>query len=358
MRHPDSSTSRNRRWLPPSLWLALLLPSMLQAAPHRLFVLGEALQPRSHTLPISEPRGPLDSNTRGGGVPEDAYRATLAVRVATLDLTTRRLEHLAGSAVALALEPREPRLWLATSAHVVACPASCHILVDFPMADGSRQGRRAKIQWLERSQDLALLSVRPPDGALFALLPRASQARVGSVDKVIALGFPDTFADSDTLGDSDTLDDSNTLDNSDDATGQRTLAAVRGEVLQRRPRARLAYRAPNTSTLSGTLDLDHLLLHTARIAPGFSGGPLIDRDGRLLGIHTGSLETSAKGDCWRQAHPSGCAYVAVGLEALWHQLERRLPAAAAITTPVLVAPPATVVSPVVAARGPAYRSYK
>jgi serine protease Do len=44
-----------------------------------------------------------------------------------------------------------------------------------------------------------------------------------------------------------------------------------------------AFRGPGGRRIGGTVE------HTAQLAPGSSGGPLLDRDGRLLGINTNRL---------------------------------------------------------------------
>lgn len=129
-----------------------------------------------------------------------------------------------------------------TALHVVAGAAS----IELTFADGSR--RLGTVASADRDTDIALVTPdTPPDTVAAATLGNPRSLRVGSETYVVA----------NPLG----------LD--------RSMSAGVVSALDR------AFRDPDTGTVrEGLIQVD------AAVNPGSSGGPLLDRDGRVVGIVT------------------------------------------------------------------------
>lgn len=308
---PEDATDRPKRPLSSRVGCIMLLiglslaPGSMEAAalqplPHPPWMAAWAPDDAPAELP---PRGSASTST---GTPESAVEAgrrmTLALRVDSVDGRPARWNRSVGSAVAVAYEPRQRRLWLATSAHVVPCRAGCRILVDLPTEDGRTVTGRARIQWQDSHQDLALLSTHLPEKGHVQLAHRPRHGAATPPSRVVALGYPGTDHAS--------------------KSKERALEITQGAVVERHEAQRLVFRSSSADEVQGTFHLDQLIFHTAAIAPGSSGGPLLDADGALLGIHTGSLVKRQGGGCLRASDDGACLHLAVGLEALWEELER------------------------------------
>jgi S1-C subfamily serine protease len=136
--------------------------------------------------------------------------------------------------------------YIATNAHVVA--GSRHVQVRF----GEGKDVTAKIVGSDASTDLAVVKVDPGKVKLTPV-PLGDSGGVQVGDPVVAIGNPLGFEDSVTAG----------------------IVSALGRNIQ----------APNEFTI------DHAIQTDAAINPGNSGGPLIDANGRVIGI-TSQIATS------------------------------------------------------------------
>src|SRR4051812_47942899 len=131
--------------------------------------------------------------------------------------------------------------YIATNAHVVASGRDVHVRF------GEGQDVTAKIVGSDPSTDLAVIKVDPSKVKLTPVpLGDSNDVKVG--DPVVAIGNPLGFEDTVTTG---------------------IVSAVGRDI-----------KAPNEFTI------DHAIQTDAAINPGNSGGPLIDANGRVIGINS------------------------------------------------------------------------
>jgi S1-C subfamily serine protease len=115
--------------------------------------------------------------------------------------------------------------------------------------------RSAQLVAAAPCDDLAMLRVDDPSG--LRAFPLGSQAEVSQGDPVVALGYPAN------------------------ASLQDKLTSTTGNVSV--PHTAVNVPAPDAAPLSNVIQTD------AALSPGNSGGPLIDRRGRLIGVNTAIL---------------------------------------------------------------------
>ena len=131
--------------------------------------------------------------------------------------------------------------------------------------------------------DLALLKVSRKTPRFFAL-SRTEDSRIPMLDAVSSLGFPSTDQKAMKI-----LNPNQPVTTAKNAPVQRgfldadfSVTKENGGIKKNSFRAR-----PDASQLEA-----YYLVHTARIAPGNSGGPLIARDGTVMGINTLGITVS------------------------------------------------------------------
>ncbi len=155
-----------------------------------------------------------------------------------------------------------------TNRHVVE-NASGKILVTSKYLSAPVFGRILAIS-KDRDRDYALLDVQLPEKSAVTVLPLAKSVK--RTDKVGAWGFPDVIG-------------------KNDPSYGRLLS---GEDLSARPE--LSY---SEGVVSAILERNPpLIIHTAPISPGNSGGPLLNAKGEVVGINT---MITIDDDSYRQA---------------------------------------------------------
>jgi putative serine protease PepD len=129
-----------------------------------------------------------------------------------------------------------------TNAHVVEGAGSIEVFLN-----GDEDGKPADLVGMDRANDVALLKIRNASGLPTATLGTSGDLRVG--DSVVALG--------------------NALNLGATATVTQGIVS-----------------ALNRSIEAPGVDLERLIQSDAAINPGNSGGPLVDAQGRVVGVNT------------------------------------------------------------------------
>ena len=278
--------------------------------------------PHSDLPPMSDPGAVTTPQ------PVSAQQATISIEVQSRRLGSVHSTTSLGSGVVVRIDRREARtwrLWIATSAHVVPCLGLCSIEVQLPTAEGkSRDGfvrRAARIVRLDRESDLALLEVKVPPIIELAVARRAVTGSESPSDRpVMAIGFPDPSL----LGSGDKRGD-----RGGDRRGDRVQRVSRGFSITGPSALNADYRAFSSKAIQGRFQYRNALLHTARLVPGASGGPLVDASGAVIGINSGALLSKSQGTCLRADRTSAgrtsagrtCLYLAVSMEPVWNWLD-------------------------------------
>lgn len=270
-------------------------------------------------IPASAPALETKSENRPAAVfrgPEELPDFARAAWAATVFVETRTWhrgsgDRDVGSGVVLAYEPRDGTVLIATSSHVVPCDAACLVRVFFP-ASSSRERKsavRARRLWHDPRQDLALLRAPLPPGAVVHVAHRATDPIAAAGGRVVAIGFPDLAS------------------RAANPTPRRAKLYAYGLLLDVRDGFKADYRAYSSTAIAGRLAPEVALIHTAKLLPGSSGGPLIDASGAVIGINTGSLVSAKGSGCVpaQMADGERCLHLAVALGAVLDKLETLTP---------------------------------
>jgi S1-C subfamily serine protease len=243
----DEDPQRATRQLPPRRWLIVgaILFALLAAL---------ALRALDGAGPAPLTKGAVDQSIQRAidaarkaqlAAPPDAAAAHQAIRQSLVYITTERVgpagrEFAAGAGVVIKADGT-----ILTALHVVRGATT----IRTRFADGTQAN--SKIADQQPASDIAVLTVdRLPEVVVPAVL--GGGARVG--DPVFAVGHPLGLVDS--------------------------LSAGVVSALDRSVR------------VSGGGNLDNLIQIDAAVNPGNSGGPLLDRDGQVIGILTGLANPS------------------------------------------------------------------
>ena len=166
------------------------------------------------------------------------------------------------------------------------------VVTNFHVVNGGEQfqvgvgdsPRTARLVAAAPCDDLAMLQVDDPSG--MRELPLGSQADVQQGDPVLALGFPAN------------------------ASLEDKLTSTTGNVSV--PHTALHVPSPEAAPLEDVIQTD------AALSPGNSGGPLIDRSGRLIGVNTAILTSLGRAPVQGQGYAIGVDRVREVTDALRH----------------------------------------
>jgi S1-C subfamily serine protease len=135
----------------------------------------------------------------------------------------------------------------------------------------AEQPRTANLVAAAPCEDLALLQLDDPSG--LRNFPLGSQADVSQGDPVVALGYPAN------------------------ASLEDKLTSTTGNVSV--PHTSVNVPSPDSAPLDDVIQTD------AALSPGNSGGPLIDRRGRLIGVNTAILTSLGRAPVENQGYAIG-----------------------------------------------------
>ena len=213
-----------------------------------------------------------DAQTRVAGESEGAGAIVAAARPATVLVRSRGV---AGTSLGSGVVVDAAERLVLTNFHVIGSGGQI---------EAGRPGRLepASVRGAAPCDDLALLEVDSLEG--FEALPLGAQDEIAQGDQVVALGYPAS------------------------ASGGSSLTTTAGVVSAVRTSLRLP--APDSPRFLNLVQTD------AALNPGNSGGPLVGRDGRLVGVNTILFQGSPEAPVTSQGYAVGVDRIRVVLERL------------------------------------------
>ena len=227
-----------------------------------------------------------------------------------------RLRLRRGSGIVVKLDEERRVAVVATNAHVITCDrGACDIRVGFGdpfSANGPKWAETVQVVSRNTGKDLAFVEVHIPDGAEIQTARFASsECGDTGVDRVVAIGWPDL----------------NVRREWGVPPPPNHKAHVKryshGLILLWLKRYRMR---PEVELLSERLQV---IFHNADVLPGSSGGPLVNRDGEVVGLNTQVLGDVSAPDhhrfcARRDPHqgPGECVHVAITSKELVEEYER------------------------------------
>ncbi len=226
-----------------------------------------------------------------------------------------RLGFRRGSGIVVKLDEERRVAVVATNAHVITCDrGACDIRVGFGdpfSAKGPKWTETVQVASRNTAKDLAFVEVDIPDGAEIQTARFASsECGEAWVERVVAIGWPDL----------------NVRREWGVPPPPNHKAHVkrysRGLILLWLKRYRMR---PEVELMSERLQV---IFHNADVLPGSSGGPLVNRDGEVVGLNTqvlGDVSASDHRFCARRdphQEPGECVHVAITSNELVEEYER------------------------------------
>jgi putative serine protease PepD len=167
-----------------------------------------------------------------------------------------------------------------TNAHVVdGAGSGAALTVTF--SDGKTAD--ATVVGKDTSSDLAVIQAKGVSNLKAATLGNSSQVAVG--DQVVAIGSPEGLTGTVTSGIVSALDREVTVSDSNGSNGSNGSGGLNG----------FPFGTRGTGSSSSNQTTYHAIQTDAAINPGNSGGPLLDMNGRVIGINSAIYSPTSAG---------------------------------------------------------------